>query len=553
MVCVGDGPGGTALVRYAQRLAERLGVGWSALHVEVPRPAARDAALDDDVAESLRLADRLGGDAAMLRGDDIAGEALALARDTGVAWIVIGAPRRMRWIMHRRGSIIRNLLHDAGDIGVLVMPRERRAPRPDRIARRAKLSSYLPAASFVAIDRLASLSFYPIVARARAKAAADLHAFGRQLTSITELDDLLSFIVAQLSSMLKSPVAIFLVDGETVALRAVAPRGTHVGVADLAAAVSLATGATSRGAPSGSAAEAPLDGRHLVALRTARGILGAVGIVGGATDRSPTSDDRRWLEALADQTSIAIERIIFAAEIDRTRRIRSTEGLQSALLASISHDLRTPLSSVLVALSSLRNFDDRYDPQTRRDLLDTAQEEAERLNRFVGNLLDMTKLEAGAIAVRREPVLLADVIGSAVREARKILGQRPVAIDMPPDLPMLALDFVLFEQALFNLLDNAAKYTPPSSTITVAVRHAADRVTIEIADEGPGIPPADLERIFDKFYRVRSSDHQRAGTGLGLVVSRGFIEAQGGRIVAGNRNDCSGAVFTITLPSTPFP
>jgi two-component system sensor histidine kinase KdpD len=273
-----------------------------------------------------------------------------------------------------------------------------------------------------------------------------------------------------------------------------------------------------------------------------------LGVARDAAHALLTPDERRLLDALGDQAAVAIERISLAAEIDQTRVLRETERLRSALLTSISHDLRTPLASVLGALTSLRSFDAQYDPATRDELLRTAQEEAERLNRFVGNLLDITRLESGALEVRRDMADMTDIVGSTLRRAGKILEKHEVKIDLAPDLPMLRLDFVLFEQVLFNLLDNAAKYAPPGSTITVTARAEDRSVLLQVIDEGAGIPEADLDRIFDKFYRVQAADRQRAGTGLGLAICRGFVEAHGGTISASNRTDRSGAVFTITLP-----
>jgi len=175
-------------------------------------------------------------------------------------------------------------------------------------------------------------------------------------------------------------------------------------------------------------------------------------------------------------------------------------------------------------------------------------EESERLNRFIANLLDMTRLESGAIAPRLELVDLSDVLGSALQRASKVLADHVVELSLAPGLPMLRLDPVLFEQAVFNLLDNAAKYSPPESKVTVRAELMDERVRLSVSDSGDGIPPQDVERIFDKFYRVHAADHQRAGTGRGLAISRGFVESMGGTLAATNRADGHGAVFTIVLP-----
>ena len=248
-------------------------------------------------------------------------------------------------------------------------------------------------------------------------------------------------------------------------------------------------------------------------------------------------------------TALAVERVTLAEDVDRARLAAETERLRSALLTSISHDLRTPLASILGSATSLNSYGPMLDEDGRRELTATIQEEAERLNRFIANLLDMTRLESGAIRPNSGPVDLAEVVGSALERAGKILAGHTVEVDLAADLPMLELDAVLFEQVLFNLLDNAAKYAPVGSRILVRAAAEDGRVRIEVMDEGDGIPPADVERIFDKFYRVHAQDRQRAGTGLGLAICRGFVEAMGGTIVAGNRNDRKGAVFTLLLPA----
>ena len=285
-------------------------------------------------------------------------------------------------------------------------------------------------------------------------------------------------------------------------------------------------------------------------MRTGRGQVGVVGLDGDGRVPLLDLDQRRLYDALADQAALAIERINLAHDVEEARIAAETEKLRSALLTSISHDLRTPLASILGSVSSLKGYRTTLDETAQRQLIDTIQEEAERLNRFISDLLDMTKLEAGAIEPRTEPVDISDIVGSALRRADTILAAHSVSIELPPDLPAARLDPVLFEQVLFNLFDNAAKYAPSGTTISLRASHTASAIVLEVRDEGEGIPRADLERIFDKFYRVRGGDRQRAGSGLGLAICRGFLKAMGGTITAGNRNDRNGAVFTVTVPVT---
>nr|MBA2588948.1 two-component sensor histidine kinase [Alphaproteobacteria bacterium] len=261
-----------------------------------------------------------------------------------------------------------------------------------------------------------------------------------------------------------------------------------------------------------------------------------------------TPDQRRLLDSLSDQTALAIERLHLAEEMDRARVAAETDKLRSALLTSISHDLRTPLASILGSVTSLKQYRGQMDETDQNQLLGTIQDEAERLNHFIANLLDMTRLESGALAPNLEPIDLGDVVGSVLRRAAPLIQQHRAVLELEPDLPMPRIDPVLFEQVLFNLIDNAAKYASPGTAITLRARHEGGTLRIQVLDEGPGLPDDDRERIFDKFYRVRAGDRQRAGTGLGLAIARGFMEAMGGTITAANRCDARGAMFTLTLP-----
>jgi two-component system, OmpR family, sensor histidine kinase KdpD len=222
--------------------------------------------------------------------------------------------------------------------------------------------------------------------------------------------------------------------------------------------------------------------------------------------------------------------------------------LRSALLTSISHDLKTPLAAVLGAASALRDIGAKLSDAEKVDLLATIIDESERLNRFIANLLDMTKLESGAVSPNVALHDIGEIVGSALRRASRILSRHQVELELAPDLPMLELDAVLFEQALFNLLDNAAKYSPTETTIRIQSWRTPESVCLRVLDEGSGIPASDLDHIFDKFYRAQKTDQVRAGTGLGLAISRGFVEAMHGSIAAANRTDRSGAAFTIALP-----
>ncbi|HEY6334722.1 MAG TPA: ATP-binding protein, partial [Alphaproteobacteria bacterium] len=182
------------------------------------------------------------------------------------------------------------------------------------------------------------------------------------------------------------------------------------------------------------------------------------------------------------------------------------------------------------------------------ELMATIQDESERLNRFVGNLLDMTRLESGNLRINCQMNDVGELLETALRRASRLLARHKLQVDLGADLPMIPTDAILFEQALFNLLDNAAKYAPAGSLIQVAARRVGERLEVSVSDEGPGIPAEQLERIFDKFHRIADGDTRPPGTGLGLAICRGFVEGLGGTVTAANRTDRSGAVFTMSLP-----
>ncbi len=386
-----------------------------------------------------------------------------------------------------------------------------------------------------------------VSARQRAKATEDLYLFSRKLGGAITLDDLLWATAYQIALMLKVRVVLLLPEGDSLTLRAGYPPEDMLGEADLAAA----KWCWQNNQPAGRGADTlPGAKRLFLPMRTGRGPVGIVGLDNDLPGPLLAPDQRRLFDALCDQAALAIERTNLAQHVDRARLTAETDRLRSALLTSISHDLKTPLASILGSITSLRAYSKTFDETAKDELMGTIQEEAERLNRFIANLLDMTRLESGAIEPRFAAVDLPEVVSSAVKRAQRILTGHRVELQLAPDLPLLRLDFVLFEQVLFNLLDNAAKYSPAGTVIQLRALRDGASVELLVSDEGEGIPADDLEHIFDKFYRVHAGDQRRAGTGLGLAICRGFVEAMGGTITAANRTDRKGAVFTIRLPVT---
>jgi len=401
------------------------------------------------------------------------------------------------------------------------------------------------AVAVIASNLTARVQRQSLAARQRARTTEDLYSFSKKLAGTGTLDDVLWATAFQIASMLKVRVVLLLPENGSISVKAGYPPEDTLDEADIAAA----KWAWENNHAAGRGADTLPGARRLyLPLRTGRTAVGVVGLDNDKQGPLLTPDQQRLLDALVDQAAIAIERIQLVADVDRARLAAEADRLRSALLTSISHDLKTPLAAVVGAAGTLRDYGRDIPAEQRNELLATIIDEAERLNRFIANLLDMTRLEFGAIEPTWGFHYAGDIVGTALTRARKITAGHRVEVAIPPDLPMLKLDPVLFEQALFNLIDNAAKYAPEGTAIRIEGERAGASVAIRILDEGPGIPDEDLERIFDTFYRVKQTDRVRAGTGLGLSICRGFVEAMGGRITAANRPGHRGAAFTITMP-----
>ncbi len=283
---------------------------------------------------------------------------------------------------------------------------------------------------------------------------------------------------------------------------------------------------------------------HLVPLDSHRGRLGEVRLWEG---EQPLSDaEVRLLHALSGQGALALERASLAETETRATILEESDRLKSALLSSVSHDLRTPLASITGALSSLVEDGVYLDEHAQRELISTALEQAERLNRLVGNLLDMTRLETTMLNMSRKPIDVEDLIGVALQEMGQTLESYSIILDVPANLPPVMIDLVLISRVVVNVLDNAVKYSPPGSSIEIRARQGEAGIEIDVSDRGAGIPPEDLPHIFDKFYRARRQDNS-SGTGLGLSLSKGFLEIHHGHIRAENRPG-GGTTMTIVLP-----
>jgi two-component system sensor histidine kinase KdpD len=636
LVCVSEDPRAAGLVRYTKRLADRLHAPFTAISIETRRSLQLSDAERDRLADTLRLAEALGGEALTIPGVGrrIADDVVKFAHANNVTQIIIGKSTRSRWFEMTRGSVVHDLVRRSGNITVHVIAGDElpAGPAPKTAVQTALRTEpfdarpYLMALLITAVGlgaaavikphfgienvdlvfltavvgvavryglgpslvasvaaslaynffflppiytftiteptNIAAFFFFMLIAilvsnvAARVRTQADtaigrirtteqLYAFSRKLAGTATLDDVLWATAYQTALMLKVRVVLLLPDDGVLTVKAGYPPEDELDKADLAAA----NWAWSNDRPAGRGSDTlPGAKRLFLPMRTGRGLVGAIGIDDDRSGPLLTPDQRRLLDALVDQGGLAIERVLLVEDMDRVKRTVESERLRSALLTSISHDLKTPLASVLGAASTMRDLAGNLSDAEKADLLTTVIDESERLNRFIANLLDMTKLESGAIVPNTAPHDVGEIVGSALRRANKILASHRVSLELAADLPMLELDAVLFEQVLFNLLDNAAKYSPPDTTISIRSIRERDAVMLQVADEGEGIPPTELESVFDKFYRVQKGDHVRPGTGLGLAISRGFVEAMHGRITAANRTDRKGAVITIRLP-----
>jgi len=298
--------------------------------------------------------------------------------------------------------------------------------------------------------------------------------------------------------------------------------------------------------PAGASTDTLPSARALfVPLKGARGRVGVLGIYPSSATRLDDPDERQLIDTFAGLIGSAIERTELAEEARRARLRVETEQLRNSLLSSVSHDLRTPLAVVTGSTSALLEEDGPKDPKVRRELLQTAHDESLRLNRLVRNLLDMTRLEAGALRVQKEPQPIEEVVGAALGRMEDRLHGREVHADIPLDMPLVPYDSALVEQVLINLLENATKYAPAGTPIDVSARVKDDEIEIDVADRGPGVDPHEHERVFEKFYRAREGEG--GGVGLGLTICRGIVSAHGGRIWVEDRPG-GGAVFRFTLP-----
>ncbi len=633
IVCVGPSPLSARLVRAARRMATRLRAEWVAVYVETPDHANMPEADRDRLSQTMRLAERLGGQTVTLSGEKVADEILAYAHARNVSQIVISKPVKPRWRERLLGSVVDRLIRASEEIDVFVISgeREETAPKlPIRLARRAgpgavlwptavvalgtavgwlmfphfelatiimvyllgivivAIRSSRRSAMFASILSVAAFDFFFVppyftfavsdaqyivtfavmlvvafvissltvrirqqaeASRRRERRTAALYDMSRELASTRGEVLLLNAALRHISEVFSSQAFMLLPDDRGP----LAPKAAHPTAFPIDANErGVAQWVFEHGQIAGLGTETLPGSRALyLPLVASRGIVGVLGIHPSDPHTFADPEQLHLLETFASQTALAIERAALADEAQQAQLEVETERMRSSLLSSVSHDLRTPLASITGAAGSLLEGDQRLDPATRRELAQEIHEEADRLNRLVNNLLDMTRLESGTLRPHREWHSLEEVVGAALSRLEKSLADRPVTTDIPADLPLLSMDDVLIEQVLVNLLDNAIRYTPRGSPIGVSAWLIADEIMVEVADRGPGLPPGTEQRVFEKFYQG-SPGATRSGFGLGLPICKAIVKAHGGNIWAANRTG-GGVAFRFTLPLTGTP
>lgn len=375
-----------------------------------------------------------------------------------------------------------------------------------------------------------------VLAQNSAAQNSSLAGFARQLTGISNSEELGQLLCAEIGRLLDVNSVLLMPSADGLALRAAFPPVGQLEALEQAAS----RWSFDNNQPAGRGSETLTASEWLFHPIAAGGrVLGVFGIARPDARAPIRSDQLPLLLSLLDQAGLALERIALEAEMATVTQLKERDRLRAALLSSVSHDLRTPLTTILGMLAEIRPGSDEQAEQ-----LAVARSEAERLHRFVANLLDMVRIEAGALHQTIEPVDIAEAVAAAVHDMRRVLHDHPIKLDVPPDLPFVLVDPQLFHHCLINLLENAAKYGDAGSSIAVSARREPGGLRLLVLDQGPGLPAGEESRIFETFARIEGSD-RKGGTGLGLAIVKGFAEAMGLTVEAMNRADVSGACFAI--------
>lgn len=639
MVLVGDSPDSARLVRLGRRLA--AGAAWLVAHVS--RPDATVSTAGEHVSLAFKLAQELGAETVLLRGQDVVHEILECATERNVTQIIVGRSRRRWRHIALQRSLASALLRQVRGIDITVvaggdlLETGERAPlsKPLSLSHRgwqgymeavawtagsallawfldpwletanlglvfltavlisaaragigpALLSSCLSFLMFnfvlteprytLYVDNerdVLTLTFFLLVAlvtgqlaararrqmetiRANNRRIASLEDFSRRLTGIVGRDDLAWVLAEYLRSMLSLEAVVLLRDHASK-LVVVAGDPGRDGLTDTE--TTAAQWAFDHREPAGSGTGTlPASGWFFVPLLGREEPLGVLGVRAADRRRSIDAEQQRLLFAMRDQAGVALEKVDLATEVQRSRLMTEADKLRAALLSSVSHDLRTPLVSIKGATTALMELDDALPATDKRELLENVLTETDRLNRYVQNLLDMTRLGYGALKPRWDWCDIRDIFGAAVRDLKHALDGRPINVTVAPGEELIRTDAGLLEQVLVNLLENAAKYSPADTAVDLAGRRRGDSYELRVSDHGPGIPHGERERVFDVFHRARATDQKTAGTGMGLAICKGFVEALGGTIEVSSSANVGGCTVRIRLPqprdASPMP
>ncbi|HEX7712276.1 MAG TPA: sensor histidine kinase KdpD [Sphingomonadaceae bacterium] len=380
-----------------------------------------------------------------------------------------------------------------------------------------------------------------LLAQRNAEQNSSLAGFARQLTVTSKENELAQLVCGEVGRILGVSTALLMLEDNELGVCAAVPPDVEFGAIEKAAS----RWAFEHNLAAGSGTDTLTASDWQFHPLSAGGkVIGVFGLARPDAGDPLRSDQLPLLQSFLDQAALAFERVALEGEMASVTQLKERDRLRAALLSSVSHDLRTPLTTILGLLAGMRAA-----TKEQKEQLVEARGEAERLNRFVANLLDMARIETGTLQQSIEPVDLTEAVAAAVHDMRRVLLHQPVEMEIPPDLPFVLVDPQLFHHCLINLIDNAAKYGGVGTTINIAAKREAGGLTLSVLDEGTGLPVGEERRIFETFTRIEGSD-RKGGTGLGLAIVKGFAEAMGIAVEAANRRDRSGACFSLRFPET---
>ncbi len=633
LVCVGPSPTTARVIRTAKRVADALDSPWLAVCVEQTGITVNSSSASQ-VADHLRLAERLGADTVTLTGNDVAKTILDYARSQNVTKLFVGKTGTPRWTRWLRRGVVEQLLDASGDIDVYVIQGKEEAPQTAPLPPPAKpfrwqgyiaasaivlaaslvagwlalmqiadaniVMMYLAAVAFVAFqfgrgpaswasvisvlifdvcfvpprwsltvhDSQYLFTFAVMLAigllistltsrlqaqlesgRQRERRTLALYRLGKQLSSLSGEVFLVAAAGQHLREMLGGEVAIYIqgrARSDANELPAIT-YGSETSFANDGVSGTTAHWVMTHSQIAGRGTDTLPNAQALfVPLTGSQEAMGAIAVRVDPMESLLQPEQRSWLENCASQLALALERDRMTLAASEARIKAEAEEVRNTLLSGVSHDLKTPLAAITGASSTLLRLDPTPTP-TQRELLTSISDEATRLNRLLENILQISRLDAGAVSPNKQWHLLEEIVGSALRRTKSGLGQRIVDTDLSPDLPLLFVDGLLLEQVFVNLLENVSRYTPDNSRIVVQARRVEKSLVVTVADNGPGIADGTEEAIFGRYYRGTSGSDNSRGSGLGLAICQAIVRLHLGTIEARNRPE-GGAEFVIHLP-----